>query len=305
MMVSSASPRVADGGGEVALLVGERGVEQQAAHADHRVHRRADLVAHRGQERALRLVGRLRRGARVLRLLEQAGVLDGDHALVGEGLQQVDVLLRVRMGGLPGDRYAADARGPARSSARPGARRCQTSAQIASRHRGYPRRHWLRGSKEAGAIESQPEHRTLDRPRVSAQEHFGARSDAAVTAPTTTCCRSSTTSTALPSLGISRVQLSRIFSNTGLASATESLITCNTSAVAVCRSSASFVSLNSRAFWIAITAWSREVWQQRRLPCRRTPGLGAVDRDRTDDLLVAHHRHRSGRFGSPPLRRPA
>ena len=50
---------VADRGGVVALLVVERRVEQQPAHADHRVHRRADLVAHRGEERALRLVRRL------------------------------------------------------------------------------------------------------------------------------------------------------------------------------------------------------------------------------------------------------
>ena len=42
-------------------------------------------------------------------------------------------------------------------------------------------------------------------------------------------------------------------------SATELLMTCSTSAVAVCCSSASFVSLNRRTFWIAITAWSAKV----------------------------------------------
>jgi len=36
-------------------------------------------------------------------------------------------------------------------------------------------------------------------------------------------------------------------------------MTCNTSEVAVCCSSASFVSLNNRAFSIAITAWSANV----------------------------------------------
>ena len=60
--------RIADGGGVVALLVVERRVEQQPAHADDRVHRRADLVAHRREEGALGLVGRLGRGARLLRL---------------------------------------------------------------------------------------------------------------------------------------------------------------------------------------------------------------------------------------------
>ena len=59
---------VADGGDVVVLLGVELRVEQQAAHADHRVHRRADLVAHRREERALRLVGGLGRGARLLRL---------------------------------------------------------------------------------------------------------------------------------------------------------------------------------------------------------------------------------------------
>ena len=47
-----------------------------------------------------------------------------------------------------------------------------------------------------------------------------------------------------------------IASNTGAASATELLMTLSTSAVAVCCSSASCVSLNSRTFSIAITAWS-------------------------------------------------
>ena len=36
-------------------------------------------------------------------------------------------------------------------------------------------------------------------------------------------------------------------------------MTCNTSAVAVCCSKASRVSVNSRAFSIAITAWSAKV----------------------------------------------
>ena len=75
----------ADGGDVVVLLGVEFCVEQQSTHADHGVHRRADLVAHGGQERALGLVRRLGGGARFLRLLEQPGVLDGDHRLVGEG----------------------------------------------------------------------------------------------------------------------------------------------------------------------------------------------------------------------------
>ena len=52
---------------------------------------------------------------------------------------------------------------------------------------------------------------------------------------------------------------SAIASNTGCTSDGELAITLRMSAVAVCRSSASCVSLNSRAFSIAITAWSAKV----------------------------------------------
>ena len=52
----------ADDLGELALLGRQLGTEQEAGHADHRVHRRPDLVAHRGEEGALRL----RRGLRLL-----------------------------------------------------------------------------------------------------------------------------------------------------------------------------------------------------------------------------------------------
>ena len=44
-----------------ALLAVSARLEQQAGHADDRVHRRADLVAHVGEELALRLRRRLRR----------------------------------------------------------------------------------------------------------------------------------------------------------------------------------------------------------------------------------------------------
>ena len=70
--------------------------------------------------------------------------------------------------------------------------------------------------------------------------------------------------------------LSRILSNTGAVSATELLMTCSTSAVAVCCSSASLVSLNRRAFWIAITAWSANV-AGARSPCPRMPLSGRAD----------------------------
>ncbi len=58
---------------------------------------------------------------------------------------------------------------------------------------------------------------------------------------------------------VRRSARSAMTSNTGCVSVTEPLITRSTSAVAVCRSSASLVSLNRRTFSIAITAWSAKV----------------------------------------------
>ena len=57
MIASSASPTFADGFGVIALVGCQPGVEQQAGHADDAVHRRADLVAHGGQEFRLGMVG--------------------------------------------------------------------------------------------------------------------------------------------------------------------------------------------------------------------------------------------------------
>ena len=46
-----------DGLGEMALVAAESAVEKQFGHAEHTVHRRADLVAHGGEEIALGLAG--------------------------------------------------------------------------------------------------------------------------------------------------------------------------------------------------------------------------------------------------------
>ena len=56
----------------LALLRRQRRVEQQPRHADHPVHRRPDLVAHRRQELALRPARRLRRIPRLPQLLLRA-----------------------------------------------------------------------------------------------------------------------------------------------------------------------------------------------------------------------------------------
>ena len=93
MIASSCSPECRDLLGEVALLVVESGVEQQLGHADHAVHRRADLVAHVGQERRLhvrrldRLVARDRQlGVRAVAL---GHVLAQAHAALAAAEHQV------------------------------------------------------------------------------------------------------------------------------------------------------------------------------------------------------------------------
>jgi hypothetical protein len=55
-------PGFVDGIDVVALLLAERRLEQHAGHADNRVHRFADLVAHGGEKQGLGLVRLLRRG---------------------------------------------------------------------------------------------------------------------------------------------------------------------------------------------------------------------------------------------------
>ena len=69
---------------------------QHLADADDGVERRAQLVAHVGEE--LRLVlARLRKlAALVLDFVEQPHVLDRDHRLVGEGRDQLDLLVGER-----------------------------------------------------------------------------------------------------------------------------------------------------------------------------------------------------------------
>ena len=64
--------------GELALLRRQLGAEQQSGHADHGVHRRPDLVAHRREERALRLRRRLGLLARLLELGDV--VVDAEEA---------------------------------------------------------------------------------------------------------------------------------------------------------------------------------------------------------------------------------
>ena len=94
MIVSRASPGGADRLGELALLVVERRVDEQAAHADDGVERRSDLVRHRREEAALGLVRLLRALARLLGIGEEACVLEGDGRLLREADEEAEVRRR-------------------------------------------------------------------------------------------------------------------------------------------------------------------------------------------------------------------
>jgi len=81
------------------------------------------------------------------------------------------------------------------------------------------------------------------------------------------------------------VPLSRIFSNTGCASATEPLMTLRISADARCCSSASRVSFEQAHVLDGDHRLVGERLQQADLLVGKRPRLGAADGNRTDDLI--------------------
>ncbi len=101
-------------------------VEDQLGVAEDGVERRAQLVAHVGEELRLVLARDLELPALLVDLAEQARVLDRQHRLRGEGLQQVDGALGELAGRLAAHHQRADdlvgAAAAARSAA-PGSRR--------------------------------------------------------------------------------------------------------------------------------------------------------------------------------------
>ena len=79
---------VANGLDEVPLLVVQLGAQQQLGHADNAVHRRAELMAHVGEELRFE-AGRFERRA------DQPGVLNRDRCLIGERRQVGQLVLAV------------------------------------------------------------------------------------------------------------------------------------------------------------------------------------------------------------------
>ena len=110
MMRSSALRRIAHGGDGAALRVVEPLALEHLHHAEHAVHRRADLVAHGGEEGRLRLVGGFGLGAlalgglaRIVMLLfafpqHRDVAVDAEQAAVGERLVgELDVAAAARL----------------------------------------------------------------------------------------------------------------------------------------------------------------------------------------------------------------
>src|SRR5262249_8198357 len=75
------------------LLCGLGVLAQHLADADDGVERRAQLVAHVGEELRLVLARLGKLTALVLDFIEQPHVLDRDHSLVGEGRDQFNLLI--------------------------------------------------------------------------------------------------------------------------------------------------------------------------------------------------------------------
>ena len=72
-------------------------VRHQFGIAQDGVERRAQLMAHIGEELRLVLARDFELTALVLDFVEQPHVLDGDHRLIGEGFDKLDLLVGERL----------------------------------------------------------------------------------------------------------------------------------------------------------------------------------------------------------------
>ena len=219
-------------------------------------------------------------------LVEQAHVLDRDHRLVGEGLEQRDLLLAERPG-LPARRRSRRRRGLRAASARRASRRqtaCGGACSARDRDRSARRREFDSHAARIAGRESSS--------RRAASGYACFR-----------LCRCSANPCAAPAVQLVAVVADDAAtwrrtgaarcddpSNTGWVSVAELLMTCSISAVAVCCSSASFVSLNRRTFSIAITAWSAKVLQQLGLALRRLARVGQATTMAPTGLVLDHWR---------------
>ena len=98
-----------------------------------------------------------------------------------------------------------------------------------------------------------------------------------------------------------RIALSSMASNTGTRSPGEELMTCNTSAVAVCCSNASRVSLMQPRVFHRDDRLRREVLQERDLLVGERPDLLAMGGDVAEQGAIFAQRHDQERADTPLL----
>ena len=240
---------------------------------------------------------------RFLRFVEQPHVLDRDHGLVGKGLQQRELLVAERAGAsrhTPIEpttcAFAQHRHGEVGTVARAARLVLQGVVRIVERRR------------ESGPVRCSRMARARIEPRPASSGRRCAspawlRSTRHETLPCAPAGRRSATTA--PMFALHRViARSAIASNTGCTSVGDSLMTRSTSAVAVWRSSASFVSLNSRAFWIAMTAWSAKVLSSASSASENGRGGRQHDIDGANAAAFPRHRRVRDREVADSARRP-
>ena len=195
---------------------------------------------------------------RFAQLGEQPHVLDGDHGLRGEGLQELDLARREGAGLDLAQADAADRcalaqhrRGEARREAVLVATACALAYAIGSSASdvgdmdGLGRRGW------------RARHRLLGRAGGACRIADGRTPSWAATTNSSPSRRVIIASIAPQK----RTAALATASSTGCTSVGDCEMTCRISALAVCCSSDSRNSVNSRTFWMAITAWSAKTFR--------------------------------------------
>ena len=253
---------------------------------------------------------RVSSAVRASQLLEQPHVLDGDHRLVGEGLEQRDLLVGERPGLVRGRRRSTPIGLPSRSigTARHAAEAAAPSAASCVAYSG--------SASTSGMCDDARASGSRARRHVS---RLGAhredrRSDRSMPPGSRSCERDQVDQLAVEREDDRRARrrtarsaLARWCRTPAARRSASWLITRRISLVAVCCSSASVrsrlrasSSLNSRTFSIAITAWSAKVWSSAICVVGERPGLGAADRDGADRAAPRAAAARPGRCGSLP-----
>ena len=171
------------------------------------------------------LVGDLELAALVLDLVEQARVLDRDHRLVGEGLEQPDLLVGERRHRRADHVEIADARAlPSASAQTPG---CSCRHPSARRPRATGCRARRRAARRRSAAPDVRPSRAATGSSPPVIGNIAASRSRAVPRCAPRCSSPSSPNSTMPCSELSNrwLQLCRIFSNTGAVSATELLMT--------------------------------------------------------------------------------